>query len=350
MNPIYTGTWGNCHIQGIAVDDEKGFIYYSFTTKLIKSTLDGKIIGSVDGLVGHLGCIDFNKADGRVYGSLEFKNDSVGRGILKNIGSDVSFEDAFYLAVFDVDKIDRLDMDAERDGVMTAVYLREVVDDFNGTGFDKHGKEVPHRFGCSGIDGTAIGPVPGGDRSKNYIFIAYGIYGDTSRDDNDCQIILRYDIEKLKEYETPVNQRSMHRNGPASPESKYFVYTGNTTYGVQNLEYDAFTDSYIMAVYRGKKKDFPNFELFMIDALTAPETKKIPGVGIEGEMLTLRQCGEYDSITGVYGRHPELGTTGFYARGDGSYLISHNMNTAEGQCGYIYSYSYSEKDGFIKEE
>ena len=45
--PIFTGTHGNCHIQGIAVDHKKGYIYYSFTTMLIKSTLQGEIIGSV---------------------------------------------------------------------------------------------------------------------------------------------------------------------------------------------------------------------------------------------------------------------------------------------------------------
>ena len=80
-NPIFTGTWGKCHIQGIAVDQKGGYIYYSFTTKLVKATLDGKIIGSLDGLVGHLGCIVFNEDDGRVYGSLEYKNDGIGEVI-----------------------------------------------------------------------------------------------------------------------------------------------------------------------------------------------------------------------------------------------------------------------------
>ena len=70
MNMIFTEAHGNCHIQGIAVDEKKGFIYYSFTTMLIKAKLDGTIVGSVKGLTGHLGCIDFNEADGKVYGSL----------------------------------------------------------------------------------------------------------------------------------------------------------------------------------------------------------------------------------------------------------------------------------------
>jgi hypothetical protein len=42
--PIFTGTWGSCHIQGIALDPQGGYVYYSFTTKLIKSDLDGNIL------------------------------------------------------------------------------------------------------------------------------------------------------------------------------------------------------------------------------------------------------------------------------------------------------------------
>lgn len=112
--PIFTGTHGNCHIQGIAVDQKKGYIYYSFTTMLIKSTLKGEIVGSVNGLTGHLGCIDFNEEDGRVYGSLEYKNDVIGRGILRALGKEQEIVDAFYIVMFDVDKIDRMDMDAEK--------------------------------------------------------------------------------------------------------------------------------------------------------------------------------------------------------------------------------------------
>ena len=71
--PLFTGKWGKLHIQGIAVDRAKGYIYYSFTTKLVKARLNGEIVGTVDGLVGHLGCIAFNERDGRLYGSLEYK-------------------------------------------------------------------------------------------------------------------------------------------------------------------------------------------------------------------------------------------------------------------------------------
>ena len=67
---IYSQEWKAGHIQGIAVDIQKGYIYYSFTTMLIKADLQGNIVGTVKGLLGHLGCIEFNEEDGRIYGSL----------------------------------------------------------------------------------------------------------------------------------------------------------------------------------------------------------------------------------------------------------------------------------------
>ena len=67
---IRSGEQGPFHVQGIAVDLERGYIYFSFTTKLLKMDLEGNLIGSVDGMTGHLGCLTMNPADGRVYGSL----------------------------------------------------------------------------------------------------------------------------------------------------------------------------------------------------------------------------------------------------------------------------------------
>ena len=39
----------------------------------------------------------------------------------------------FYVAIFDVDRITRPDMDAEKDRVMTTVYIKEAVDDYFAT-------------------------------------------------------------------------------------------------------------------------------------------------------------------------------------------------------------------------
>jgi hypothetical protein len=160
------------HVQGITFDKEHKYVYISFTTRFVKADMEGNIIGSVNGITGHLGCIDYNEGDGKVYGSIEYKHDSIGKGIIKNIGATLADEDAFYIAIFDVDKIDRLDMDAEKDGVMTAVYLPDVCEDFAGEG--EQGK--PHRFACSGIDGVTFSPRPGERQVLPYmLYVAYGI-------------------------------------------------------------------------------------------------------------------------------------------------------------------------------
>ena len=84
------------------------------------------MVGSVKGLAGHLGCIADCREDGRGYGALEYKHDVIGNGILNKLERSIEVRDGFYMAIFDVEKIDRMDMDAERDGIMTAVDLKGV--------------------------------------------------------------------------------------------------------------------------------------------------------------------------------------------------------------------------------
>ncbi len=105
---IFAGEWTNGHIQGIAVDTERKHIYYSFTTVLVKADLQGNVIGTVEGLTGHLGCLAYNGGDRCVWGSIEYKHDSIGKGIMARTGIQLAEEDAFYVAIFDVDKIDRI--------------------------------------------------------------------------------------------------------------------------------------------------------------------------------------------------------------------------------------------------
>jgi len=314
---IFSGNWKYGHCQGIAVDTKREYIYYSFTTALVKTDLAGNLIGSVIGLKGHLGCIDFNDEDGRVYGSLEYKNDAIGRGILASIGSDEEIQNAFYIVMFDVEKIDRVDMDACADGVMKSVYLKEVVEDYCAT-VERGGKTVEHRHGCSGIDGTTFGPIPGSGDGKKYLMVSYGIYGDTTRDDNDDQVILCYDTADWAKYARPLSQENMHTCGPEKPDHKFFVYTGNTTWGVQNLEYDAYTGHYLMCVYTGKKEGFPNNPLYIVDGGKKPVTDA------EGkERLSILEAGIAHE-SGVYSWTFAHGDTGIHAFGDGTYYVSHH--------------------------
>lgn len=310
VKKIKMPTMNTGHIQGIAIDRDRKYTYASFTTSFIKTDMDGNVVGSVTGLCGHLGCIAYNYEDGKVYGSLEYKHDVIGKKILERVSGqrnlDIDVEDGFYIVSFDVDKIDRIGMDAEADGVMKAVYLPEVTEDFKAEG---------HRYGCSGIDGVTFAPIPG-ETGKKYLYVAYGIYSDLERDDNDCQVILRYDVNEFKKYAAPLNQKKMHRQGPKNPESKYFVYTGNTTFGVQNLEYDEENSLMLLAVYNGKKPNFPNYPLFFVDMSVSPVKK-------DGrEYLTLSKIGLLHKPSGVWGSNFPYGSTGVASLGNNEFYFS----------------------------
>ena len=54
---LHTEGWKGGHIQGIAVDSKREFVYLSFTTQLVKLDMKGNVIGTVTGLLGHLGCL-----------------------------------------------------------------------------------------------------------------------------------------------------------------------------------------------------------------------------------------------------------------------------------------------------
>jgi hypothetical protein len=313
------GAWASGHVQGIAVDQKKGFMYFSFTNLLVKTDLQGKPVGSVSGFTGHLGDLDFNSEDGRVYGSLEYK-----------------VEKAFYIAVFDVDRITSLGMDAESTSVVTAVYLKEVVDDYtadmNGDGkFDGNVGNTPdHRYGCSGIDGVAFGPEFGRRHGKDLLTVAYGIYSNTTRQDNDHQVILQYDTKQWRKYERPLTQTTPHTSGPERTDGKYFVRTGNTTYGVQNLEYDGYTGKWFMAAYKGVKPEFPNYSFFMVDGSERPERGPVTGQPQpeRGAILPLVRDGLHDPETGVRGWEFG-GQYGLAALGDGRYYVAKDGTLVE---------------------
>jgi hypothetical protein len=298
------GTWPSGHVQGVAVDVGGGHIYYSFTNLLAKYDFDGKLIGTLVGWTGHLGDLDFNPADGKVYGSLEYKEDK-----------------AFYIAVIDVDRLDRVGVEASKTEIFRTVYLPEVVKDYaadlNGDGrFDgDDGKfrgdvaaSPDHRYGCSGIDGVAFGPAFGRADGPRYLTVAYGVYGNTGRADNDHQVLLQYDVADWARYARPLTEATPHRQGPAAVRGKYFVRTGNTTYGVQNLSYDETLQRWFMGVYPGKKPAFPNYSLFAIDAREPPargDLVGVPGPGgkgwEQGLLLKLADDGLKDPATGMRG-------------------------------------------------
>ncbi len=302
------------HVQGIALDREKGYMYFSFTSSFIKTDLQGKVIGTINRIQGHLGAMTLGP-DGRVYASLECKDDVIGKNIAERLGVEQLSHDqsVFYVAIIDVDRIDREGMDPEKDGVMTTVCIREACKDY-----------VDKTYGCSGIDGVTFAPRIGKRPGKKmYLYVAYGIYGDNERTDNDNQILLCYDISKWKRrYETPVVFGTVPTNGPAKPLHKYFVHTGNTTWGVQNMAYDANTGRIFMAVYKGKKEQYPNYPLFSLDVAQKPVKACPKGLDEKHETLQLSADGLLDEASGIRGWKFKWGSTGLCPLGDGLWYIS----------------------------
>ncbi len=300
---VYGGAWSTSHVQGIAIDSKCEYMYFSFTTKLVKTDMQGNVVGTVDDLPGHLGDLDYNPEDGRVYGSLELKSSNT-----------------FYIAIFDAEKIDRVGMDTIRSGVMTVVALPEVNADFTATA-----SGLQYRYGCSGIDGVAFGPDFGSSPdSESRLMVAYGIWKDNARTDNDYQVILSFDWRKFAEFEKSYKP-GLKAEGVNS-ENRYFVYTGNTNYGVQNLEYDPSSDLWFMAAYVGSKPSFPNYALFAVDNSIAPYEGDIIGQPApeKGLLLTLADMGLKDDATGIRGWNFGHADTGIIALGEGYFYISHN--------------------------
>ncbi len=331
---VYSGEQGRFHVQGMAVDQTHGFIYFSFTDQLVKMDMSGHLIGSVKGLVGHLGDLAFDPETGKIYGSLEFKNDAIGKGISKKLGLKNSDDINFYIAIFDGAQIVRPDMDAEEGDILRTVYLKEVVDDYKAE-VKTGDRIVKHRFGCSGIDGITLAPPVGKPNSgKKYLYVAYGIYGDTTRNDNNYQVILKYDYAGWwNKVGKKLTQENPHHSGPQEPLAKYFIRTGNTTYGIQNLAYDPYTGDFFAAVYKGVKAQYPNYNLFVINGHKKPGKAKI-GSGdkeIKVKTLSLLQAGLEDKKTGIRGWYFKWGSTGLFPLGNGLFYISHNKRTKDGQ-------------------
>ncbi|WP_207454114.1 hypothetical protein [Desertivibrio insolitus] len=329
------GRWPTSHVQGVAVDLDRGHVYYSFTTLLVKTALDGTLLGTVGGLSGHLGDITFDPVARRLYGSLEYKAAA-----------------AFYVAIFDVDAIDREGLLAVDASVVRTVHLAEVVADYtwssavaaqpslaSGSADSRRSSSAEgayrglstladtsplrHRYGCSGIDGIAFGPRFGSTDGPLLLTVAYGVFSDLARDDNDHQVLLQYATDDWWEHlARPLNELDPHRSGPSHPDGKYFVRTGNTRFGVQNLEFDAHAERWFLGVYAGEKPDFPNFTLFAVDAAALPTLGPLAGLGGElGLTLALADDGLWDENTGVRGwyQHADVGIA---AVGEGLFYLS----------------------------
>ena len=108
----------------------------------------------------------------------------------------------------------------------------------------------------------------------------------------------------------------MKKNELVPYERKYAVFTGNTNYGVQNLEYDANEKTLYLSVYYGKKPKYENFPLFAVD-MTIPATDDV----LEGEKVKRVAC---------RGLKYYYGMTGMESLDDGRFYISYDKREALG--------------------
>ncbi len=299
---------GRHHVQGIGFDREKGCMYFSFTTQFVKTDLDGKVLGTIDKIQGHLGAMVFNPSDRKVYASLECKDDRIGAGL----STFAKGRSLFYVAVIDVDKVTSVGMDSEDNEAFKVVCIREAGRDYAAK-VVVDGKTLDHRHGCSGIDAVTIAPRLGRAKGRNFLYVAYGIYGDTTRTDNDNQVLLRYRLKSLLEYARPVRFGAFSEEGPAKPAEKIFIPTGNTTYGVQNMAYDPASRSLFLAVYPGEKPHLPNWSTFTVDTRT-------------GE---------------IKGSRFKWGTTGISPAGDGLWYISEHGSRDGRQYSHAHLYRWT---------
>lgn len=312
---------GGHHVQGIVCDEDAGRMYFSFTTSFVVTDMTGKVLASVDRIQGHLGAMTFDRKSRKVYASLECKDDVIGQG-LSDFAKGKSM---FYIAVIDVDKVKYVGMDSEDNEAFKIVCVKDATKDYRAKMKGPDKTEFEHRYGCSGIDGVSIAPKIGKKRGKNYLYVAYGIYKDDDRQDNDCQVLLRYKMKKLDRFAGKVKFGEFYDRGPAKPLDKYFIYTGNTNWGVQNMAYDPSLKKMFLFVYKGSKPAFPNYDTFIFDIATKPVKKLVDGVWYDKSKHPM--IGSPEKPVG--GVRFKYGSTGVSPLGDGLFYISENGRNPE---------------------
>lgn len=257
-------------------------IYFSYTDALVQVSLaTGEVTGSVGGFGAgsfgtsggaHLGCLEYY--DGWVYGSLEYKDPGA----------------KFFVAAFDTSKITKVGMDVkEMESGVNAILLKEPTEDFRdplnyGGTYATNNQNDGHRLGCSGIDGITMGCMPGDDSGGVYMILAYGVYrGYENRYDDRYNVLQFYKVSDFWNTTTkqPVgtqNIRFTYERGLSfdyttdevlAAADTLYVWTGNTDWGSQNIEYEWDTGDIVLYTY-GSKESWGLSSTFVVDGSKAP--------------------------------------------------------------------------------
>ncbi len=321
------GSWDIKHCQGMTIDKKNGYAYYSYTNTFVKCDLEGNAVGTLKGFEGHLGDVCYNEKDGKVYASLN----PVGKK-------------ALYIAIIDVAKLDKMGLDCEKSGLVRTVHLTQVWQDFKAK-VTNNGKTYSRRYGVSGTDALCFGPSFSSGKGY-YLTVSCGTTPQTERTDNDYQVLVQYDVSSWwDKIAQPLNESKVHHSGPEKCHGKFFVYTGNTYYGVQTMTYFNELNLWILNVYTTRKEDkFPDWNLFIVDGDIKPEKKALKGQAGKDvqKVLTLYQDGMYHEETGIYGWFASNGAKGIEYVEKGLFYIIHPYKTWYGkQTGVAYLYVWN---------
>ena len=285
MRPVIDlGTWSSAedshganHAQGVCVDDEGKYMYTSFTNMLVKTDVKtGEIVGTVTGLKSgslkngaHIGDICYY--NGKIYGTLDYRPYA-----------------KWFIAEFDTEKITGMNTHYTTPGLMKALYIPQVTADYEEELFAGEHENAPesmgHRYGVSGVDDMAIGPLPGGGYDtdgdgdvdistgdEKFLYIYYGSYGNAKRYDNENNIFLVYDFDDMTEENLLPFHEDNLENSYTEEQSffykhKIFNYVGNHAYGIQQTEYDPVSGDYWLEGYAVSDGcEFPQPDRFVLD-------------------------------------------------------------------------------------
>jgi len=210
MNIIET-VHQNLHLQGFAKGGN--FMYWSYTDSLVKTTLTGTVKCQVEIRTGHLGDCDWY--DGKIYSSL------LGKPLPGHRWDDWT---AFEVYVFNDDNL----------ALERVIPLKICYDYWAAAGSDSDTR------GFSGVDGVTVAPDPISGEPK--LFVACALRDDDRFTD---QIILQYTLDG--EYET-----------------EYRIPTGNTVFGIQNLDYDWENRVFWFTTYEPYRNTQPRERLYCV--------------------------------------------------------------------------------------
>ena len=209
----------NWHMQGFTTDKENGYMYFSFTDSVVKVNMNSTMIAQVHVSGGHLGDIDYH--EGKLYASF------LGQPGAGKVWDDWS---SFKIYVFNAD-----DLALEK---IIPLPICDELKALRGTPEDI--------YGFNAIDGMTFGPDADGNMK---MFAACAtIEGEKFSNQILLQLSLDGEFEKL-----------------------CLIPTGNTVFGIQNLDHDDETGEFWFSTYCPNQPYMPRETLYCV----APDLKTV---------------------------------------------------------------------------